>query len=129
LNGFGLALTGVFFASFGNMMSLTNQKNNLPILQSNTWGMTYGALFMGMVMLIHGKSFTFDFTISYITSLFYLSTIGSVIAFACYFSLLNKIGAHKASYASIMFPAVAVVISTFMKVLCGIVTPLSVLFA
>jgi drug/metabolite transporter (DMT)-like permease len=70
---------------------------------------------MGMVMLVQGKNFTFEFTLSYITSLFYLSTIGSVIAFGCYFTLLNKIGAHKASYASIMFPAVAVVISTFIE--------------
>lgn len=97
------------------MISIKNQKSSLPIVQSNTWGMTYGAVFMGLIMLIQGKSFTFDFTLSYISSLFYLSIFGSVIAFGCYFSLLNKIGAHKASYSSIMFPAVAVVISTFIE--------------
>ena len=30
-------------------------------------------------------------------------------------TLLNNIGAHKASYASIMFPAVAVIISTIVE--------------
>jgi drug/metabolite transporter (DMT)-like permease len=54
-------------------------------------------------------------TIPYVTSLLYLSIFGSVIAFACYLTLLNRIGAHKASYSSIMFPAVAVLISSFVE--------------
>lgn len=47
--------------------------------------------------------------------LFYLAVFGSVIAFARYLTLLNSIGAHKASYASNMFPAVAVIISTIVE--------------
>jgi drug/metabolite transporter (DMT)-like permease len=53
--------------------------------------------------------------VPYISSLLYLSLFGSVIAFGCYLTLLNNIGAHKASYSTIMFPAVAVVISTFVE--------------
>jgi len=115
LLGLGLCLLGTLFASAGNMISIKNQQQSLPIVQSNAWGMTYGALFMAVMVLIQGKSFTFSWTFPYISSLIYLSLFGSVIAFGCYLSLLSKIGAHKASYASIMFPAVAVVISTFVE--------------
>ena len=45
----------------------------------------------------------------------YLAIFGSVIAFGCYLTLLNNIGAHKASYATIMFPAIAVIISTLVE--------------
>ncbi|MFT5003996.1 MAG: drug/metabolite transporter (DMT)-like permease, partial [Flavobacteriales bacterium] len=62
-----------------------------------------------------GQTFNFSFTVQYISSLLYLSIFGSVIAFGCYLTLLARIGAHKASYATIMFPAVAVVISSFVE--------------
>ncbi len=115
LLGLTLCLVGVLFASTGNMLSMKNQQQKLPILQANAWGMAYGALFMTAMVLLQGKSFTFSFTVPYISSLIYLSLFGSVIAFGCYLSLLSRIGAHKASYSSIMFPAVAVVISTFVE--------------
>ena len=115
LTGISLCLLGTLFASAGNMVSIKNQKNDVPIVQANAWGMSYGALFMAVLALVQGKSFTFSWTVPYVTSLLYLSIFGSVIAFGCYLSLLSKIGAHKASYASIMFPAVAVVISTFVE--------------
>lgn len=115
LTGLGLCLAGTLFASAGNMISIKNQKQQVPIVQSNAWGMMYGAVFMTLMTLVQGKDFTFEWTVPYISSLVYLSVFGSVIAFGCYLSLLSKIGAHKASYASIMFPAVAVVISTFVE--------------
>ena len=94
---------------------MKNQQEKLPVVQANAWGMLYGALFMTAVVFIKGQTFTFSFTTSYISSLIYLSLFGSVIAFGCYLSLLSRIGAHKASYANIMFPGVAVVISTFVE--------------
>jgi drug/metabolite transporter (DMT)-like permease len=70
---------------------------------------------MTVLLLAQGKSFTFSYTLPYISSLIYLSIFGSIIAFASYLTLLNNIGAHKASYASVMFPAVAVVISSVVE--------------
>ncbi|XQW85451.1 DMT family transporter [Thalassotalea piscium] len=115
LLGFSLCIVGTLFASTGNMLSIRNQKLNYSLVASNTWGMAYGALFMAILLLVQGKAFTFSFTTSYISSLIYLSVFGSVIAFGCYLTLLNNIGAHKASYSSIMFPAIAVIISTFVE--------------
>jgi len=113
--GLGLCLLGTFSASIGNMLSIKNQKNNIPIIQANAWGMLYGAVFTGLVVIVQGKQFNFSFEPAYLTSLIYLSLFGSVIAFGCYLSLMTRIGAHKTSYANIIFPAIAVLISTVVE--------------
>ncbi|MCW8864590.1 MAG: EamA family transporter [Colwellia sp.] len=113
--GLGLCLLGTFSASIGNMLSIKNQKNNVPIVQANAWGMLYGAMFTGLAVILQGKQFSFSFEVAYLSSLLYLSLFGSVIAFGCYLSLMTRIGAHKTSYANIIFPAVAVLISTVVE--------------
>jgi len=115
LLGLSLCFVGTLFASTGNMVSMKNKIMALPMMQANAWGMFYGSVFMATLLLAQGKSFTFSYTLPYISSLIYLSVFGSIIAFASYLTLLNNIGAHKASYASVMFPAVAVVISSFVE--------------
>ena len=47
----------------------------------------------------------------YVLSLFYLSILGSIIAFAGYLTLLNRIGAARSGYIGVMVPIVALVIS------------------
>jgi drug/metabolite transporter (DMT)-like permease len=51
----------------------------------------------------------------YVGSLFYLIVFGTVIAFGCYLKLIGKIGADRAAYATMLFPIVALVISTFFE--------------
>jgi len=113
--GLGPCLLGTFSASIGNMLSIKNQKNNVPIVQANAWGMLYGAIFTSIAVVGQGKQFTFSFEPAYLSSLIYLSLFGSVIAFGCYLSLMTRIGAHKTSYANIIFPAIAVLISTVVE--------------
>lgn len=115
LLGLGLCITGAVIASTGNMISMLNQKQNLPLLPAMAWGMAYGAISMAVIFILQGKNFSFDYTFSYVISLLYLAIFGSVVAFASYLTLLNRIGAHKTSYASVMFPAVAVIISTIVE--------------
>ncbi len=115
LFGLGLCLMGTFSASIGNMISIKNQRNNIPIVQANAWGMLYGAIFTSLAVIVQGKQFTFSFEPAYLTSLIYLSLFGSVIAFGCYLSLMTRIGSHKTSYANIIFPAIAVFISTIVE--------------
>ncbi len=113
--GLALCLLGTFSASIGNMLSIKNQKNNVPIVQANAWGMLYGAIFTALIVVIQGKQFSFSFEPAYLSSLIYLSLFGSVIAFGCYLTLMTRIGAHKTSYANIIFPAIAVLISTAVE--------------
>ena len=110
-----MCLLGTFSASIGNMISIKNQKNNIAIVQANAWGMMYGAIFTGLAVIIQDKEFSFSFEFAYLSSLIYLSLFGSVIAFGCYLTLMTRIGAHKTSYANILFPAIAVLISTVVE--------------
>ena len=55
LLGGALAVSGAFIASLGNMVSQQAQKNGLPIVQSNAWGMFYGALLNGGLALTLGR--------------------------------------------------------------------------
>ncbi len=48
----------------------------------------------------------------FVASLLYLVVFSTVIAFAAYLTLLGRIGAARAGYATVMFPVLALLIST-----------------
>jgi drug/metabolite transporter (DMT)-like permease len=110
-----LALCGALMASFGNMSSQAAQKRRLPVVQSNAWSMLYGGVFTSLIAVAGGHPFTFDATFTYIISLLYLAIFGSVVAFGAYLTLLGRIGAHKAGYATVMFPVVALILSMLFE--------------
>ncbi len=113
--GLSICLISVLLASFGNITSARNTKNNIPVIQANAYGMGYGALVLGIVALGFGKEFTFLTTAPYIGSLVYLAVFGSIIAFGSYLTLIGSIGADKASYAIMLVPAVALILSVFFE--------------
>ena len=110
-----LAVLSALIASFGNMVSQATQKANLPVVQSNAWGMFYGAVITAGIALANGQEFDFEWSVAYVSSLAYLTVFGSIIAFGAYLTLLGRIGAHKAGYTMIMFPVVALVLSTMFE--------------
>ena len=110
--GLLLSVISTFMASLGNIISARHQQNNLPVIQTNAYGMAYGAGIIGVISIASGKTFSFEMTLPYIGSLFYLSLFGTVIAFGCYLKLIGKIGADRAAYATMLFPIVALGIST-----------------
>lgn len=110
-----LAILGALVASFGNMASQSAQKSGLPVIQSNAWGMFYGTIITGLFSVYQGHEFTFDWSAQYIVSLLYLTVFGSIIAFGAYLTLLGRIGAHKAGYAMVMFPVVALILSALFE--------------
>jgi drug/metabolite transporter (DMT)-like permease len=110
-----LAIGGALMASFGNMASQAAQRMKLPVVQSNAWSMLYGGLFTTLIALLRGQAFTFDPSPGYVLSLAYLTVFGSVIAFGAYLTLLGRIGAHRAGYATVMFPVVAFILSMLFE--------------
>ncbi|ATF92968.1 DMT family transporter [Cedecea neteri] len=112
LIGIGLSALGTFGFSLGNMISARHQSRGLETLSTNTYAMFYGTAIMGIVALASGESFMPDFTVRYIGSLLYLAIFGSVIAFGAYFTLVGRIGASQAAYSTLLFPLVALTLST-----------------
>ena len=113
--GIILCLIGTYFASIGMLISQRNHKNNIPLVQNNTLSMFIGATFVLVIASSTGNKIIFDFDIKYISSLFYLSIIGSVLGFGFYLKLLNNIGAGKASYVNVVTPILALFISTLYE--------------
>ena len=77
-------------------------------------GFAYGAA-VTLFVMVRGASLNFDPALPYVGSLLYLAVFGSVIAFACYFALLGRIGAERSAYATVLFPIVALTISTLFE--------------
>ena len=110
-----LSMSGAFIASLGNMVSQAAQKEDLPVIQSNAWGMLYGAFFTTILVFAQGHEFTIDLELPYLLSLTYLIVFGSIVAFGAYLTLLGRIGAHRAGYAMVAFPVVALVLSVVFE--------------
>jgi drug/metabolite transporter (DMT)-like permease len=115
LTALGFAVAGMVVASFGNAFSAHNQRSQLPVMQTNAWGMTYGALLLGAYALWQDQSFVLPADTAYWASLIYLAVFGSILAFGAFLTLLGKIGSEKAAYAMILFPIVALTISTIFE--------------
>ncbi len=113
--GLAFSLAATLLASCGNILSARNQHHGLSVITTNTVGMAYGAAIMLIVALLVGKSFRFDPSVTYMGSLFYLALFGSVIAFGSYLTLVGRIGAGRAAYATLLFPIIALLLATFFE--------------
>jgi drug/metabolite transporter (DMT)-like permease len=115
LIGFGLSMLATLSASFGNIISVKLKALDIPVVQSNTIGMTYGGLFCVLFSLAMGLPFNYDFRPGYSISLVGLAFFASVVGFGAYLTLVQKIGAGRAGYTSVMFPIVALTLSTLFE--------------
>tara|TARA_R110002095_G_scaffold216222_1_gene212573 strand:+ start:926 stop:1840 length:915 start_codon:yes stop_codon:yes gene_type:complete len=115
LSGILLSLLGTFIASLGNMASTRNQHAGLPVVQTNSYGMAYGAAALASIALLQDAPFNYETSWSYTASLVYLALFGSVLAFGSFLTLLGRIGAERAAYAMVLFPIVALGISTLFE--------------
>ena len=110
-----LAVLATLLASVGNIASARNQREGIPVVQANTFGMTYGALLMLGLSWATGREFTFEMTLPYVSSLVFLSVFASIIAFWTYLTLLGRVGVERAAYSTLIFPLVALGFSTVFE--------------
>lgn len=115
MGSIGLALLGTCLFSFGNMISVRHNKKGLKPFTSNAYAMIYGTLFLAALVAITGTPVVWDASPQYLGSLLYLAIIGTVAGFTAYLSLVSRIGANKAAYATVMFPVVALALSTVFE--------------
>jgi drug/metabolite transporter (DMT)-like permease len=113
--GIILSFIATFWASTGNLIHQKNFKDKIPFIQSIAYGMLYGSIFTLIVAKFRGAEFVFDDSFSYISSLLYLSIIGSVVAFYLYLKLLERIGSARAGYIGVIMPIIALIISTIFE--------------
>lgn len=115
VHGAALALGATYVASLGNMAASRNTQASLPVVTVNAYGMAYGAAGLAVIAAIRGTPIDFDPRWPYVLSLIYLSLAGTSLAFGLYLALIKRIGAARAAYTSVLFPAVALIVSTLFE--------------
>lgn len=112
LAGLGLTLCGTLCFSCGNLLSSRMQSLGLTPWLTNTWAMLIGSTTLGVAALALGMPFALEPTTRYVGALLYLAIPGSVIGFTAYLMLVGRIGADRAAYSTVLFPIVALTVST-----------------
>jgi len=113
--GVAFALGGALTASLGNIVAHRNHGRGLPVVQMNTFGMLYGALFVAVFALVTRQPYLFDGSPRYLLSLAYLAVFGSILAFGAFLALLGRIGADRAGYVTVAIPIVALLFSALFE--------------
>lgn len=115
LPGIALAGLGTLFFSLGNMVSRRNSAAGLGPVTANAWAMTYGALLLLVLIGLTSTPIVAPTDTRYVAAMLYLAIIGSIVGFTTYLMLVARIGSSRAAYATVLFPIVALSLSTLFE--------------
>jgi drug/metabolite transporter (DMT)-like permease len=77
--------------------------------------MAWGTLGSAVASIATGQHFVIPRASEYWTALVWLSLIATVGGSLCYLSLVNRLGAAKAGYVAVLFPLIALSLSTLLE--------------
>lgn len=97
----------VLMSSFGSLIATRNRERRLAFWPALGYGMGYGALLSMLLVLHSDSSLVLPTAVAWWVALFYLALAGSVLTFACYLSLQERLGPGRASAVGVMTPLVA----------------------
>jgi drug/metabolite transporter (DMT)-like permease len=115
LEGLALCIAGTLSFCLGNIVSIGNQRRGIPIASSTVWGMVYGTAVLVAVALARGQAFIIEPTLAYVGSVVWSAVFASVFGFAAYMTLLSRIGAARTGYSTVLYPVVALALSTVLE--------------
>lgn len=113
--GLGIAFVSFLCASIGNVISERILTSGTPVIQMNFYAMSYAMVLLFTTSLLLPEKLVIPTSSEFYFSLLYLAIFGSVFAFGAYMKLLQQMGADKAAYVVLVYPMVALVISTFFE--------------
>lgn len=109
------AAAGTFWFSLGNLVTLRVRQARIPLAVANAWAMVYGALLLGVWCLLQDVTWVLPTSATFWGATLFLAIPGSIVAFYCYISVVQTLGADKAGYATVLFPVVALTASTWLE--------------
>jgi drug/metabolite transporter (DMT)-like permease len=109
----GAAFTtgSVLLSAVGSLAASRNRVNGLPFWPALGFGMLYGAATSTAFAVSQGQAFTAPPVLAWWLSLFYLALAGSVLTFACYLTLQERIGPGPTATIGVMTPLLALLVS------------------
>ena len=113
--GAAYTVAAVALSAIGSLLASRNTAQRLPFWSAMGWGMLYSSLLSGAIMLASGQAVALPSPLAapaWWLSLAYLVIAGSVVAFACYLTLQQRVGPGAASTVGVMTPVLALLVST-----------------
>ena len=101
----------VLLSTVGSLTASRNRSRGLPFWPALGFGMLYGAAAAALIAVLQGQSFAPPAIASWWLSLFYLALAGSVLTFACFLTLQERIGPGPTGTIGVMTPLLALVVS------------------
>lgn len=110
-----LCIAGTVCGSFGTLLSQRNQRVHMPVLTGTAFSMLYGAAYCAGFAAVTGAAFTVEASAAYLGSLAYMAVVATALGFWSYLTLVGEIGADRAGYMTVLFPIVALLLSTLFE--------------
>jgi drug/metabolite transporter (DMT)-like permease len=109
--GLAFIACAVLLSSAGSLIATRNRARGLPFWPALGFGMLYGAATAMLIAVLLGRSFALPMAVSWWLSLLYLALVGSVLAFACFLTLQERVGPGRAGAIGVMTPLLALTVS------------------
>lgn len=106
-----LTVASVLLSAVGSLAASRNRQRRVALLPAMGFGMLYGAIAAALVALAFGRSVVLPTAPSWWLSLAYLAFAGSVLTFACFLTLQDRVGPGAAGTVGVMTPLIALVVS------------------
>jgi drug/metabolite transporter (DMT)-like permease len=104
-------VAAVLLSTVGSLTASRNREHGLPFWPALGYGMLYGAAVGAIVAVAQGASFAVPAVASWWLSLLYLALAGSVLTFACFLTLQQRIGPGPTGTIGVMTPLLALIVS------------------
>jgi len=125
-----LTILSVLLSTVGSLIASRNRERGVPLLPAMGFGMLYGALAACVLAIAFGRSASVPTALGWWLSLAYLAFAGSVLTFACFLTLQDRIGPGPAGTVGVMTPLIALMVSlVFEGYTPGVLTALGVALA
>lgn len=110
--GAAFTVAALLLSSSGSLCASRNRLRGLPFWPALGYGMGYGALTTTAIALAQGHAFNPPALWSWWLALGYLALAGSVLSFACYLTLQERLGPGPSGAVGVMTPLLALATST-----------------
>jgi drug/metabolite transporter (DMT)-like permease len=108
-------VASVLLSTVGSLVASRNRVRGMPLFPALGFGMLYGALAAAMVAVALGRPTALPTAASWWLSLVYLALAGSVLTFACFLTLQDRVGPGRAGTVGVMTPLLALVVSLIFE--------------